>query len=351
MAFAKAYVLAPIEACPNRTRWPRRGDLMILKGGGGHGIFWAMMIWVQVEGEMAHLIERERTDHDCHYGAYLQRLIWWQRPDLFQLPPEPAALPTQQALASNRSAVDENQSLRSELVFKIQQVEARSKQIDLVLKKVDTGSRMIGPASRTFDVLSRQLNARSKQLGVQPEPDIEDSDAHVLKEALAAKERKRNNDLQDTWKARLVLMEVIMPEEAHIGIRWMGKLDPREFANACRQPQKDAHVNSDILCSKWQDEINNINWRPFRVFTVDGKEMLHRRILSEDNNKLQKLKEEHGEEIHALVKKALLEILKYDPYGRVAGTELWNDKDGRRATLEEAIKFIMNEGQSHKRKR
>jgi hypothetical protein len=122
-AFAKAYVLAPIEACPNRTQWHRRRNLGILKAVGGHGIFWQMMIWMQVEGEVLHLTESERTDDDCHYGAYLQRLIWCQRRDLFQLPPEPAALPTQQALASNRSAVDESQRLHSELVYKIQQVE------------------------------------------------------------------------------------------------------------------------------------------------------------------------------------------------------------------------------------
>ncbi|XP_047064527.1 factor of DNA methylation 5-like [Lolium rigidum] len=247
---------------------------------------------------MLHLTESERTDDDCHYGAYLQRLIWCQRRDLFQLPPEPAALPTQQALASNRSAVDANQRLHSELVFKIQQV-------DVISKQHDARSKQLDERSKQLDARSNLLDERSKQLGMLPEPGIEHSDAHALKEALAVNERKRNNDLQDSWKARLVLMEVLT-EEAHIGIRWMGKLDPREFANACRQPQNDAQVDSDALCSKWQDEINNRFWCPFRVFTADGKET---RILSEDDNKLQKLKEEHGEEIYGLVKKALLEIL------------------------------------------
>ena len=63
---------------------------------------------------------------------------------------------------------------------------------------------------------------------------------------------------------------------SNIGIKEMGELDLKAFGDACRKrsSKEDAEVKSAMLCSKWQEEIRNPNWHPFRVKVVDGKEMV-----------------------------------------------------------------------------
>ena len=56
----------------------------------------------------------------------------------------------------------------------------------------------------------------------------------------------------------------------------MGELDLKAFSNALGQKlsKEDAEVTAAILCSKWEAEIRNPEWHPFRAVMVDGKEMV-----------------------------------------------------------------------------
>lgn len=66
--------------------------------------------------------------------------------------------------------------------------------------------------------------------------------------------------------------------QTHIGIRRIGELDSKVFLKTCKRKlsSQDAKAESIILCSKWQSEISNPEWNPFRVTMVDGHEVVRK---------------------------------------------------------------------------
>lgn len=75
------------------------------------------------------------------------------------------------------------------------------------------------------------------------------------------------------------------------------------------------------------------------------------RVIDENDAELGKLKQELGDEIYDAVTVALKEIEEYNPSGRYAIPELWNFKEGRKATLKEVISYIFKQLKTQKRKR
>ncbi|CAL4895640.1 unnamed protein product [Urochloa decumbens] len=182
-------------------------------------------------------------------------------------------------------------------------------------------------SGKRIDELKEELNEKIDEL----------NDMESFNQSLIDKESRNSDELRE---AREVLIEVLQglpgtpSSQTQIGIKRIGELDSKVFLNTCKRkfPAEDAEAESAILCSKWQNEINNPEWNPFKVIMVDGN-MLE--VIREDDKKLQELKE-HGEEAYSAVTKALTE-LKMGNGRRNPFPELWNYKEGRKAQMREAV--------------
>lgn len=61
------------------------------------------------------------------------------------------------------------------------------------------------------------------------------------------------------------------------GVKRMGELDHKAFRSACKE--KTPKWNDEdlaLVCSKWEYEMSQPEWHPFKVILVDGQEkVLH----------------------------------------------------------------------------
>nr|GMD30591.1 factor of DNA methylation 1 [Ipomoea batatas]GMD33886.1 factor of DNA methylation 1 [Ipomoea batatas]GMD37380.1 factor of DNA methylation 1 [Ipomoea batatas]GMD38833.1 factor of DNA methylation 1 [Ipomoea batatas] len=196
------------------------------------------------------------------------------------------------------------------------------------------------------------VQEKIKEMKEQLDEKIEDmKDLDEMNNALVLKERQSNDELQEARKLLIQgLKDLLSSGRSHIGIKRMGEIDQKPFQNTCKQrySSEEADVKALELCSLWQEKVKDPNWHPFRMITIHEK---LEEIINEDDEELSKLKEEWGEEICAAVTKALEEVNEYNPSGRYVIPELWNFKEGRKATLKEVVSFIFKQLKTHKRKR
>lgn len=196
------------------------------------------------------------------------------------------------------------------------------------------------------------VRKKMKEMTDELEEKVDDlRDLESLNQTLVIKERQSNDELQEARKELIAgLNDVLTSTRTTIGIKRMGELDDKPFLAACQERYKfdDAFIEASKLSSSWQENLKDPGWHPFKIIEVDGKT---EEILREDDEKLKKLKEEWGDGIYNAVTTALKEMNEYNPSGRYSIPELWNYKEGRKATLKEVIDFIYKQLRPQKRKR
>ncbi|GFY83602.1 hypothetical protein Acr_03g0003760 [Actinidia rufa] len=152
--------------------------------------------------------------------------------------------------------------------------------------------------------LERATDALEKQ---KPQVDLEQGNLLVEKE----------ESLQDMLSDRTTLK-----------IKRMGEVDRKPFQEMCSLKcfgGGDWDEMSAKLCSSWEENVKNPHWQPFKNIIIEGRE--------------------------EAVATALLELNEYNPSGRYAVPEIWNPKEGRKASLKEIICYISKQWKTNKRKR
>ncbi|XP_062018316.1 factor of DNA methylation 1-like isoform X2 [Rosa rugosa] len=129
-----------------------------------------------------------------------------------------------------------------------------------------------------------------------------------------------------------------------IGVKRMGDLSKEPFQTSCmrRYSLKEVDGKAATLYSQWQGNLRDPNWYPF-ITSMDscGNSEL---TINEDDEKLKQIKVDNlGSEVYKAVTTALMELNGYNTNGKSARTELWNFKEGRRATLKEAISSVLKQ--------
>lgn len=170
-----------------------------------------------------------------------------------------------------------------------------------------------------------------------------------LNQTLIIKERMSNEELQEARKELINGLKE-MSNRGNIGIKRMGELDSSVFQVACKRkfPEEMAEDKAAELCSLWDEYLRDPEWHPFKVIQIDED---HKEIIDPDDEKLSDLKREWGDDAFNAVATALKEINEYNPSGRYIITELWNNKEGRKATLQEGVSYILNKWKEYRRKR
>ncbi|KAK3140693.1 hypothetical protein QOZ80_5AG0404420 [Eleusine coracana subsp. coracana] len=187
-------------------------------------------------------------------------------------------------------------------------------------------------SGETVQKLKKELEEKIEEL----------NNADSMNQALIVQESKASDE---TREARDVMIKALqgLPDDIEvrtkIEIKKIGELDPKVFLNVCKQKfsKMEAKAESVILCTKWQNEINNPGWNPFKVVMVNGKES---DVLRDDDPKLRELRE-FGEEAYAAVTKALIDLNTGGGSRRTPFPVLWNPEADRKALMKEAVQHAV----------
>ncbi|KAG8391178.1 hypothetical protein BUALT_Bualt01G0160700 [Buddleja alternifolia] len=206
-------------------------------------------------------------------------------------------------------------------------------------KNEETQARRVQLSNRHINNLKKENEALNLEIKHLRAKDRELEGLEALNHALVVKERKSNDELQVARKELINGLKE-RTDNATIGVKLMGELDSKPFQEAMKRKHTFDLANeiASTLCSQWEERLADPKWHPIKVVSVNGKPQ---EVIDDEDAMLERAKEDYGDEVYNAVTKALLELNEYNPSGRYVVQELWNYSQGRKATLQEGVAFLM----------
>lgn len=238
----------------------------------------------------------------------------------------------------------EKEELHKKIIALETQLDAKHS-VDLEIERLNGQLNVMKHIKGDPEVL-KQVEKIQKELREKEE---EKEDMESLNQTLVVQERKSNDELQDARKELIEGMKEL-PKNPHLGVKRMGELENKPFYDAMKRKynESEAEDRASELCSLWEEFLRDPNWHPFKVVTTNGQSQ---RVIDENDERLKGLKKDHGEDVYRAVATALTEIINYNPSGAYVTSELWNFTEGRKATLQEGVTYLLKLWDSQKRRR
>ncbi|KAH1045587.1 hypothetical protein J1N35_036371 [Gossypium stocksii] len=195
--------------------------------------------------------------------------------------------------------------------------------------------------------MSEQIAALKEQLEETSEA-LKDMESRYS--CLTVKQILTNRELQDARKESISGLNDVLTSRTTLVVKRMGEIDQKAFevASSGKSPNEDWQEKCAKLCSLWQQNVQDPKWHPFKIINIQGN---LQEIVDEDDEKLKELRNEYGDVVYEAVRTALMEMNEYNASGRYAVPEIWNRKEGRKATMKEIIQYVIGQLKIHKRKR
>lgn len=263
-----------------------------------------------------------------------------------------ASMEQQKADKNVLRLVEEQKREKEEALKKILQLEKELDARQKLQLEIEELKGKIEVMKHLGDDDDAAIQRKMKEMNEELRQKIEDmNDLEDMNQTLVVKQRQSNDELQEARKVLIAgLLDILQSSRTNIGIKRMGEIDDKAFLNESKRrfTDEEALVKASEGSSLWQENLKDPAWHPFRIREINGKT---EEIIDEEDEKLKQLKEEWGDEVYKAVTVALQELNEYNPSGRYVINELWNYKEGRKATLKEVINYIFKSLKSLKRKR
>ncbi|XWS07751.1 hypothetical protein CRYUN_Cryun41cG0017500 [Craigia yunnanensis] len=263
-----------------------------------------------------------------------------------------AALEQKEADENVMKLAEDQKRQKEELHKRIIQLEKQLDQkqtLELEIEQLRGSLNVIRHMGDEDDIeVLKKMEASLKELR-EKEGELEDLEA--LNQTLIVRERKSNDELQEAHKELINGLKEIS-SRAQIGVKRMGELDPKPFLEAMKRRYNEelAEERASELCSLWEEYLKDPDWHPFKRIKLEGEEE-YQEVINDEDEKLRDLKDEMGNEVYKAVTSAINQINEYNPSGRYIISELWNYGEGRKATLQEGVIFLLKLWNNAKRKR